>query len=505
MSGGFSFPPPPPPPPKGGFDGTQHQYDSQIRGRGRGPGRSRESNPSFRGAGRGRCSSTASGHRENTYQHQRQAPYPSDPRDHTSVGANGRDTFPSRTVAGHKRKLDALRPPAAERGPKLQTAPAVPIFGAPLLPGPSLKPESKEPHGTKSSKGLGLVPGLTSEDADVSDEGEGGDSVEDEEALHAELGDKLTFEHNGVVMTLSSPADLIAWQEERRKKWPTRGRVAEKEAEKWSVGQERKRLLATAGAVAREAVKARRAEQKPKTRRFPQPAEEPPTEMQPEAVVEPITVKDETPVEAAKRELAEKERSLAALRKKVTKDQAALERALAAHDEELRPMPTAPPVAASADAALDHASIVDDSDASSVLSESSAVSSSTDDDSREGEQDDEPPEEIAVKMPGQTASERPAKLCRYFAASGHCRDGEACRFRHELAPGTKISQRPQKAHIAPSNARSPRLDPTSDERKSIYQRLLEQQQEEEDRLALQVVKYLGRTGFFEEREGDRQG
>ena len=52
---------------------------------------------------------------------------------------------------------------------------------------------------------------------------------------------------------------------------------------------------------------------------------------------------------------------------------------------------------------------------------------------------------------------------------------------------------------------APRLDPSATaEKKSIFQRLMEQQQEEEDRLVLQVVKHLGSAGFFglETEEGE---
>ena len=40
------------------------------------------------------------------------------------------------------------------------------------------------------------------------------------------------------------------------------------------------------------------------------------------------------------------------------------------------------------------------------------------------------------------------------------------------------------------------------DRKTIFQRLKEQEQEGEDRLALQVVKWLGKAGFFAAPEAD---
>jgi hypothetical protein len=71
----------------------------------------------------------------------------------------------------------------------------------------------------------------------------------DEEAMAAELGTKLTFEHNGTIISLSSPADLARWKSERLKNFPTRTRMAVKADEKRALGDMRKKLLAEAAAV----------------------------------------------------------------------------------------------------------------------------------------------------------------------------------------------------------------------------------------------------------------
>jgi hypothetical protein len=164
---------------------------------------------------------------------------------------------PGRTQAGHKRKLDALRGPQQprEKKPGLQTAPAVPSFGAPILPAaPPLttaRTSNQPATATTSSqtqlgaRNLGLTPrdGVEPEYPSESE-----DEDVDEEAQFAELGTKLSFEHNGEVMTLNNEADLAAWKEERRKQFPTTDRVSQKQTEAWQIGEERKRLLA---AVAR--------------------------------------------------------------------------------------------------------------------------------------------------------------------------------------------------------------------------------------------------------------
>ncbi|KAI7246962.1 hypothetical protein KC352_g13934, partial [Hortaea werneckii] len=133
----------------------------------------------------------------------------------------------------------------------------------------------------------------------------------------------------------------------------------------------------------------------------------------------------------------------------------------------------------------------DDSDASSgVLSESSVLTSdsegvaSGDDDD---DDDDGPPEEASTKAPAPT----------YEAETGAV---QLPRCRHELKPGVKPAPQPP-VQQQKRDPYQPKLDYSATaEKKTIYQRLLEQQEEEEDRLALQVIKHLGKRGFF--GEGD---
>lgn len=407
---------------------------------------------------------------------------------------------PPRTLAGHKRKLEALRPPSQERKkPGPQTAPAVPSFGAPLLPpkpvqGVPQKPPSKQRN---TPNALGLTPGDAEPHYSSSDD-EADDKDVDEEALHAELGAKLTFEHNGMVMSLNSAKDLAAWQEERRKKWPTRARMAEREAEKRRVGEERRRLLASAAVLEDDSAVLKKGNRRDsgKTRRFSQTT--PGTEA-PVVVNEVImtNAEPESKVGRARRELAEQTTKLEALRREVATGEALLARLKASQETE--------GVISTKDAISEYglAAIVDDQDnadagdvsdiSSEVLSESSVVSSNS---SPQPESDDDgPPEESTTKAAATSNGSSQRLACKYFAASGHCRDGDACRFRHELAPGSAAVQQQRRPERQPAGA--PKLDkPGPSEKKSIYQRLMEQQREEEDRLALRVIKHLGKAGFF---------
>ncbi|KAK5127214.1 hypothetical protein LTR85_008576 [Meristemomyces frigidus] len=559
MSGGFSFPPPPPPPPKAAPEwnaGQNVQQGSQSRG-GRGRGRA-HGGYDVRGRGRGanhhgqakifgngnqhvnpNFSSVSAGSgpygmqppMHDFYQPPNdQPPLPNLPpgtyvnpnfAPRTAGYPNGvthgpplrtahqispsLSTSPPRTFAGHKRKLDALRPPREERprqGP--QAAPVIPGFGAPILPpkpvnslppkpGPSLKP---------ASNALGLTPGDALPQYPSSDD-EAEDKDVDEEALHAELGAKLTFEHNGIVMSLKSTADIAAWQEERRRNWPTRARMTEREAERRRVGEERRRLLAGSAALESAAAlptpRARRGSGK--TQRFSQEHMEKPHSAEP---VHPVQqeLKPESKIEKARRNLTEQTAKLDALRKRVASGEASLQKARSAQEErDIEAMKLMVDGSLSRDgkvaAQSPQGDVADDaSDPSEVQSDSSVLTS----DSSVGldSDDDGPPEEATSKPPTANAGGSQQLLCKFYVASGYCRDGDACRFKHELPPrGTTSAMQPQQRPQQPRAEVAPKLDYSATaDKKSIYQRLMEQQQEEEDRLALQVIKHLGKAGFF---------
>ena len=292
MSGGFSFPPPPPPPPRAG--GGEKNRQSNFRGQERGGGRGWQGRGSSSHRGRGGHAGPGSFHNTsnlhsnphaipsaqnadlpngayinptfttsksvrtwNTHQGQSRAPSSRQ----NNVSEKITSASPPRTFAGQKRKLEVLRGPSKEKKPAVPSAPATPNFSDSL---PSLKylqpPQSsvnttlpKYPGQERiqsHSRSLGLTPAVNGPQYSSTSENE--DDVDDdldEEAAFAELGDKLTFEHNGVVTSLKSHADLIAWKKERQTKWPTKDRVVGKEEERRKVGAERVRLLAAASAL----------------------------------------------------------------------------------------------------------------------------------------------------------------------------------------------------------------------------------------------------------------
>ena len=110
------------------------------------------------------------------------------------------------------------------------TAPAVPSFGAPLTnPVPALKGNVSQPKQKRKRQNnqLGLTP--KGEEPEYSDE-----DLDEEAKLAASLassksGDQPlhSFEYRGKLMKLNTPEEIAAWIEERRKRFPTKLKVAE--------------------------------------------------------------------------------------------------------------------------------------------------------------------------------------------------------------------------------------------------------------------------------------
>lgn len=129
----------------------------------------------------------------------------------------------------HKRDhSSAFNKPTAPRTP---AAPAVPSFGNPL---PSKPPPAADANGNnrkqkkrkRKHNQLGLTP--KTEDHESSED----DEEADEESKLAPGGSDpapLQFSYRGQTSTLQTPSDIAAWIAERRKKFPTKERVEEKQ------------------------------------------------------------------------------------------------------------------------------------------------------------------------------------------------------------------------------------------------------------------------------------
>lgn len=409
---------------------------------------------------------------------------------------------PPRTVAGHKRKLDALRGPQQDvKKPGPPVAPSVPGFGNPIIPQrqPADTGYAQKTGSKRTSNVLGLNP--QEQTLQYSSDSDENDDEADEEAMFAELGSNLTFEHEGRVMSLNTVADLAAWKDERSKNFPTKDRLAVKLEQKRQIGDERRRLLMEAAKALRP-VKPHQSTQRRQSSSANSNAE-PTTDSAHDESRPP-----ESELEKIKRQVAEQAASLEALRQQVSAGEARLARASSSAqpsgveadaqksatgmtdtDERQDGNSTAATLVADGEAMVGEANQEEAVQAPASPSSSSTTSDSSSD---EDSDDDGPPEEVTSKAPPKTQGTSQV-VCKFFAASGHCRDGNACAFKHEPRNGI-TGMGPPRERPTPR----PRLPTSRSSRKGIHDLLVEQEQSQENQLALQVIKHLGRVGFFAE-------
>ncbi|KXS95123.1 hypothetical protein AC578_2877 [Pseudocercospora eumusae] len=529
---GFQFPPPPPPPPTNNTQQVNQNYQSGASGNHRGRGRGRGGDRGGQRGGRGRGSNHRNGdHTPQTnaahaingsYVPQLQSGYPSrnrtfafqnqtqsyhgpstnaqaqqghfGQRQHRDAQTNSSLSGPPRTFDGHKRKLDALRVneprKLAKNGPA--TAPSVPSFGTPVI---SLRPQENS-RVQPQKRSLGLTPG----DADPVYSSSGSDNEDgdvDEEKLYKALGEGLTFEHNGSITSLNNVADLAEWIKERKENFPASFRISEKEEKKRRIGAERKRLLAEAKAALRDRIVRQRPQKlnRKDGGRAPQNAgRETASQIQGPSQPEVDASKGSDTLGAGGASQSQQEADLSIqiyTAKEALADLPKPNLASTSPTNVLEAgMASARAEAEKFKKKLDEteeaiAPKPKDEDSSSISSTSSSSSSSS---------DDEPPETLTTKLPPLYNTKR--KPCKFFSATGHCRDGDACRFKHELKPEAAKALKERRR-----DPYAPILDePEKWSRLSIHQRLLEQEEEAEEKLALRVIKYLGKLGMFDQRD-----
>lgn len=395
-----------------------------------------------------------------------------------------------------------------------------------MLPQSSLPTKSPTAAGSKTAphkpmgKALGLVP-RSENDENYSSDSENGSDV-DEEAMHAEFGSQLTFEHNGVFLSLKSQADLVAWKKERQKNWPTTDRVAEKNAERWRIGQERRRLLAAARVLRPPPQYSGR------TRRSRGTGQRQ-TASQKFAAIEHGPERTSTPIDDIGN-VQSREEHLAELRRRVAesevKNREAMEKdsgqqsllsnqqitsgALKTEEMEKESYSSATGKQAedptNNDLGLKHfddeeKNVNDTKDSEDSLSDSSSqVSSESLSDS---DSEDSAPEEESSKAAPLRGDHHDRPLCNFYSEKGWCVYGSSCRYRHEPNAERTIAstQRPKLTQEEKDERRKARAaqEGTKSATTSIFQRLLDQEDDEADKLALQVVKHLGKVGLFSEK------
>jgi hypothetical protein len=329
------------------------------------------------------------------------------------------------------------KPPRAKAAPP----PPVPSFGFSLPQSASTQPGHSRPNNKKGNTKRKINLGLTQQH--VQDESSSSEEEDiDEEAAFA-LNTKVegvAFEHNGEMISLQTPADIQSFIKDRRRNFPTQKRAAEKAEEAAQKRAAELEFLYRVTGKTRKSKDVVRQEKPPKT------------------------IKKSREVDKGKQE------ELAALRKRL--------------HESMVNKQGAP---GSVDLGLGYASETDSDDSSSVLSESSVVSSSeessgeSDSESEGGDSDAPEPQSSkvappVVNIPPPVQPAQPTRVCHLWGQNGKCRFGASCRYAHP--PDRKGKAKEQ------------------EKRMGLYEKLVEQELEKGDRLALDAIKYLGQHGFL---------
>ena len=346
----------------------------------------------------------------------------------------------------HSNNVPPLPPKKPQSGPKPPRAkaaapPPVPSFGF-SLPTPSahhaptLKANDKRDQKKRVNLGLG--------EQNMMDESSEEEDI-DEEAVLAEKVkvEGVAFEHNGEMISLQTAADVQSYIKDRRRNFPTQQRIAEKAQEAAAKREQELEFLARVKGKPRKAATEARPVNPPKPERKPKEAD------------------------------SKKQEELATLRKKL-------------HESLLKKQQQPTNLLGAG-----YESETDSDAESSVLSDSSVVSSSEESSDSSSDEDEEesdsdaPPEPTSSKTapppvtipPPAPVSAPPSQVCKNWARDGRCKFGKGCRWAHPLQ---EKGDRKEKA----------------EKRMGLFEKMVEQELEKSDRMALDAIKYLGQNGFL---------
>jgi hypothetical protein len=419
------------------------------------------------------------------------------------------------------------KPPRAKAIP----SPAVPGFGFALPTSPTLKrPAVAQSSSRGPQKKRKVHLGLTQHQEPQYESSSSSDGVADvdEEAVLAEniVNKGLVFEHEGHNISLQTPAEIKAWIKDRRRQYPTAKRVAEKSKE---LAEKRAGELEFLRRIKGDTGKRKstvRATQEPR----------------PVAAAPTPSAAD---IKSAEERQASHQRhqvELQQLRKRLH-ESLAINKAKAESSKTATATSTSVSVPQAIDLGLGYASENEDpsakdededededgdGDDSSELEESSVVSSSSDEQSGDSDLDsdshpeeqsakvpippisvlpppptqavkletadlgsdsDSPPEETSAKipikpartplppqqMPSTTTQALNPTTCKSWERYGRCNHKKYCKLEHP--PKEKKEKKEVK-------------------KLGLFERLVEQEREQADRLALEGIKWLGQNGFL---------
>lgn len=352
---------------------------------------------------------------------------------------------------------------------------------------------------------------------------------------------RMKVEYNGEVYDLTSPAELAEWIAERKKCYPTKRRVEEKKVEVQKRMEERKRIEeeTRAAAAAADPLSGLARTLPPVPRERPRDREkdrqklwrqgdsatvkqefEASTEKPSEPDGAPIQPSQGESLDEARRELEKQMLKVQQLQELLAESEAkAAAMAGGSTAENGLPQPmsvaeTAPSPAkqgekndklaegeaggAALQALLNHLSEPGQPNPEAVplvteVPEAEPKSPGALHEQPQGvphdsdSSEDEAPEEATSKSNGPVRVPPPnseRRICQTFATTGRCKYGPKCKFKHVGSEATRVARN----ETAPTK------------RKTLFQRMVEQEREEENRIALLAIKHLGSVGFFSKRE-----
>lgn len=270
-----------------------------------------------------------------------------------------------------------------------------------------------------------------------------GEDVDEEAAFADKIKvEGVAFEHNGEMISLQTAADVQAYIKDRRRNYPTQQRILEKMQE-------------TAAKREHELEFLHRVKGKPR-----------------KAAAETRPAKPPTPERKPRSVDSKKQEELAALRKKL-------------HESMINKQPQATTNLLG----VGYDSETDSDAESSILSESSVVSSEDSSDAESSDEEesdsDAAPETASSKTapppvtipPPAPVSAPPSQVCKNWSKTGKCRFGKGCRWAHPPADKGSGHEKGEK-------------------RMGLFDKMVEQELEKADRMALDAIKYLGQNGFL---------
>jgi hypothetical protein len=331
------------------------------------------------------------------------------------------------------------KPPRA----KVKVAPAIPTFGFALPTAAKQEPQITGKDGgkidpRKRKHNLGLTAQEIEDDPESSS-----DEEIDEEAAYAgnqKLANGLLFEHEGELISLQTQAEIAAWRKDRRSMYPTRKRMEEKALQAKEKRESELEFLA-------------RVTGKPRRRK--------------------LEVEEQKP---ARKPRGRHDDAQERPGNQGGADQESMKRNIPTSD-----IPTTQP---SINLSLGYESETDSEADSSELSDSSVLSSDEEESDVDSDSSDGAPVPQTTKLvapvknvpppPPVRTVPQPKKqnivdVCPQWKKTGKCKYGRNCRHPH--------------VDVTPKMV-------------GLYERMVEQELEKTDRMALDAIKFLGQNGFL---------